>query len=56
MKDSAVLFAQFYQMIQLYVRNVTWPSWANLVKMNGKDREMDNSNVQAASLKKKQDN
>ena len=50
LKDTAVLFAQFYPMIPLFARNATWQSCVNLVKMNGKDKEMDNSIVQAANL------
>ena len=41
-----VLIAHFYQLIPSYARNVTQPSYANLAKMNSKEKEMDNSNVQ----------
>ena len=55
-KYTAVLPAHFYQLIRSSARVVTRPSFANLAKMIGKDRKMENSNVQAASLKKNQEN
>ena len=50
MKGTVVWFAKFYQMIPLFARNVIWLLYAELVKISGKDKEMDNSNVLAAKL------
>ena len=55
-KYTAVLCAQFYQLIQLYARNATRLLCVNLAKMIGKDREMENSNVQPVSPKKNLEN
>ena len=50
MKNSAVWFAQFYQMIPLFARNVIRLFYAEFANYNGKEKEMDNLNVLAADL------
>ena len=50
MMDTAVWFAQFYQMIPLFARIAIWLLYAELAKISGKDKEMDNLNVIAALL------
>ena len=50
MKDIFVQYALFYQMIQLFVRIVIWLSCVEVAKMIGKDKEMENLNVQTANL------
>ena len=42
-------------MIPLYASNVTWQSCADLVKMIGKGKEMDHSNVPVVNLQKSQE-
>ena len=50
MKDIFVQFAIFYQMIQLFVKVVKWLFCVDLVKMIGKESEMDHFNVHTAYL------
>ena len=46
---TAVLFVNYQHMIQSFVKNVKWLFFVDLVKINGKIKNMDNLNAQAAN-------